>query len=146
MWHYIFHNTYITTYNSKSIINRYLKQNSSLDTLSQPTPPNNWDASLYLTLLNTVWLNNATLVRQNCTSWSKCWYSIWYRTTDCSIVHNHLPHGFYKPISKRVVTMETMKKGVKVGTVIHMPWRNCMWGFWWCHNTDILINLICGEK
>ena len=26
-----------------------------------------------------------------------------------------LPHGFYKPISKRVVTMETMKKGVKIG-------------------------------
>ena len=34
-----FHNTCVTTYNWKSIINRYLKQNSSLDTSSQPTPP-----------------------------------------------------------------------------------------------------------
>ena len=41
--------------------------------------------------------------------------------------------------------METMKKGVKVGTVIHMTWRNCMRGSWWCHNTDILIYLICGK-
>ena len=41
--------------------------------------------------------------------------------------------------------METMKRGVKVGTVIHMTWRNCMLGFWWCHNTDIFIYLICGE-
>ena len=41
--------------------------------------------------------------------------------------------------------METMKKGVKVGTVIHMTRRNCMRGFWWCHNTDILIYLICGK-
>ena len=39
--------------------------------------------------------------------------------------------------------METMKKGVKVGTVIHMTWRNCMRGFWWY--TDILIYLICGN-
>ena len=39
--------------------------------------------------------------------------------------------------------METMKKGVKMGTVIHMTWINCMRGFWWCHNTDILIYLIC---
>ena len=41
--------------------------------------------------------------------------------------------------------METMKKGVNVGTVIHMTWRNCMRGFCWCHNTDILIYLICGK-
>ena len=34
-----FHNTCVTTYNSKTIINRYLKQNSSLDISSQPTPP-----------------------------------------------------------------------------------------------------------
>ena len=41
--------------------------------------------------------------------------------------------------------METMKKGVKVVTVIHMTWRNCMRGFWWCHTTYILIYLICGK-
>ena len=34
-----FHNTCVTTYNSKTIINRYFKQNSSLNTSSQPTPP-----------------------------------------------------------------------------------------------------------
>ena len=41
--------------------------------------------------------------------------------------------------------METMKKWVKVGTAMHMAWRNCMRGFWWCHNTDILIYLIYGK-
>ena len=56
-----------------------------------------------------------------------------------------LTNGFYEPISKRVVNMETMKKGVKVGTVIYMTWINCMRGFWWCHNTDIFIYLICGK-
>ena len=30
-------------------------------------------------------------------------------------------------------------------TVIHMTWINCIRGFWWCHNTDILIYLICGK-
>ena len=34
--------------------------------------------------------------------------------------------------------METMKKLVKVGTVMHMTWRNCMQG-WWSHNTYIYI-------
>ena len=41
--------------------------------------------------------------------------------------------------------METMKKRCMWETVIHVTWRNCIRGFWWCHNTDIFIYLICGK-
>ena len=45
-----------------------------------------------------------------------------------------LLHGFYKPISKVFVTMETMKKGVKVRSS-HTYAMEKLYVCWWCHNT-----------